>query len=574
MKKLLIMMIALCVVLACTKEEETQFTGEGAVGIRLNWVKGGKGNHQTASPPQGLVEMEVEISGDGIDPAIVEKFSGTDLEDSSGVISGVPAGTNRTVIVRGKNDVDEIIAEGTESGVTISKNQTNVVSITITPKGSWILVDQENLSFGNVPTGIGEAIKSIYIENPGDQQLEITNFIFPEGFHTEEANPPIYINTDEIMEVKIVFEPTENKGYGGDLEIQSNAKNKPVFPISLSGTGTDEPYIDVMPNELNYGDVNIFEPPKIDSLFIENIGTEKLAIESVYFSSNAFFSNPEIPPVMELMPGESGKLDIFFAPETAGNYNDTLFIESNSYENDVFMISVNGVGKEGSMIVTEPEHEIDFGAHPVGEPSYPYDIMVYNVGDKELIINDLFFEGDSENFSTDFQTPSFIAKGDSLPLPIVFYPNAEQEYNCDFHIYSNAQNQPDKAIYLHGVGASGSFISVMPYFVHFGEVEIDTESDPMPIVIDNNGDEPLDITDLIFSAPDIFYSPDQPPIQIQPGNSQPIDVIFHPTEEMTYDETLTIIHNAANEINPISLDGTGIPPAIPEDRIKEVNCKK
>jgi hypothetical protein len=40
---------------------------------------------------------------------------------------------------------------------------------------------------------------------------------------------------------------------------------------------------------------------------------------------------------------------------------------------------------------------------------------------------------------------------------------------------------------------------------------------------------------------------------------------------MTYDETLTIIHNAANEINPISLDGTGIPPAIPEGAVAYYN---
>ena len=86
------------------------------------------------------------------------------------------------------------------------------------------------------------------------------------------------------------------------------------------------------------------------------------------------------------------------------------------------------------------------------------------------------------------------------------------------------------------------------------------DSDSKALILRNKGIEPLQITELNLSDPDHFRL--QPilvtPLQIDPGESLRLDVVFSPENDTLYDETLSIAStDPENPVQSIHLSGLG-----------------
>ncbi len=99
-------------------------------------------------------------------------------------------------------------------------------------------------------------------------------------------------------------------------------------------------------------------------------------------------------------------------------------------------------------------------------------------------------------------------------------------------------------------------IEVTPSSLSFGTVEVN-ESKEMNLTIYNQGPVELNIQDLQFSD-DVFFSPIDGPTNVPPYGNLVVPVMFIPEEPVLYEETLTILSDAANDPEvEISLSGTG-----------------
>ncbi len=100
-------------------------------------------------------------------------------------------------------------------------------------------------------------------------------------------------------------------------------------------------------------------------------------------------------------------------------------------------------------------------------------------------------------------------------------------------------------------------IEVSPISLNFGTVEVN-ESKEMNLTIYNQGPVELNIQDFQFSD-DVFFSPIDGPTTIPPYGNLVLPVMFIPEEPVVYQETMTILSDAANDPEvEISLSGEGV----------------
>ncbi len=121
-------------------------------------------------------------------------------------------------------------------------------------KGPFLLVDRDSLGF-DTENGSGTYVgtitrNSLYLENRGDQALEITaitkggqnpgafTLFLPEGF---SETSPIRLQSLERAFVQVEFAPTQAREYAATLTIQSNAANAATKEIPMSGKGFPPP---------------------------------------------------------------------------------------------------------------------------------------------------------------------------------------------------------------------------------------------------------------------------------------------------------------------------------------------
>ncbi|TVR39026.1 MAG: choice-of-anchor D domain-containing protein [Bacteroidia bacterium] len=100
-------------------------------------------------------------------------------------------------------------------------------------------------------------------------------------------------------------------------------------------------------------------------------------------------------------------------------------------------------------------------------------------------------------------------------------------------------------------------IEISPASLAFGEVETGTSAE-LTLMVYNHGPVTLNLLDLQFSD-DVFFCPTDGPHWVEPFGSLALPVVFFPEEEGVYNETLTIVSDAANapEVT-VNLSGEGV----------------
>jgi len=119
-------------------------------------------------------------------------------------------------------------------------------------KGPFLFVDRESMGFDQEfgsGTYVGAAtFNALYIENRGDQPLEITEVIkaapaeFTLQLPQELADgQPLVLQSRAHTSIQVQFKPTREQTYDGKFTVRSNALNTPQKDVILSGKGVKAP---------------------------------------------------------------------------------------------------------------------------------------------------------------------------------------------------------------------------------------------------------------------------------------------------------------------------------------------
>ena len=298
-------------------------------------------------------------------------------------------------------------------------------------------------------------------------------------------------------------------------------------------------------------------------LYLHNIGNANLSITSLSISPSQFSlsSTPVLP--LTLPPGSQQALDLVFHPASTATLSGTLTVQSNSYGGNLD-IPLQGQGMLSPDLTVSPAPTVDFGPVLTGHTA-SLALHLGNQGNANLTITSITVAGGSPAFSwTGAALPLTLAPGGSQNLNLSFHPTGISTYSDTLVISSNDPRKSAVRLALTGSGISQPDIQLSPVFLDFQTVSVGGAKS-LAFAILNTGGSLLTVNSLAltgtgFSLP----SPPSVPFQINPGNTQNIQVDFSPSVTAAYSGQVQVQSNAPlSPTATVSLSGVGAVPPPP-----------
>ncbi len=223
---------------------------------------------------------------------------------------------------------------------------------------------EESLAFGNVNIGQEKTI-DLRIRNIGSDTCDISNirgrgntttyFSFP----TQNFSIPV----GRSVFLPVTFAPVPPSGNNpfeeipilcGTTAIEMSVNSGPMGAVetesvSLSGTGT-RPDIDVIPGDLEFGEVTVGCCSQEERIAIYNSGDGTLSINElgILSTSDPGFTVTRPPADTELAPGESTELFVRYCASSESSASGLLEIQSTDDNEEYFTVSLGAIGTTDS----------------------------------------------------------------------------------------------------------------------------------------------------------------------------------------------------------------------------------
>jgi hypothetical protein len=115
-------------------------------------------------------------------------------------------------------------------------------------------------------------------------------------------------------------------------------------------------------------------------------------------------------------------------------------------------------------------------------------------------------------------------------------------------------------------------IDVSPFTYDFGDIIVGSASDPVDIIISNNGGSDLTVSDISLSDDTNYSLAGDTVATIAPGNNHTVTVTFAPTSTGVFDANLAIISNDPDSPSvDVLLSGQGVPVPEPDISVSPEN---
>jgi len=292
----------------------------------------------------------------------------------------------------------------------------------------------EKVEFGNFGCD-ATADTTVMLYNLSDADIEIESFDFTDGTNFSSSNSSTSVRAKDSLEINIQFSPNSIGIFTDTLNIGTNLSGKDAkLKVAVSGTRdtTDILFVD-MP--LEFGTIRPNTSEVETSKIVNNSQSDlelNVPIDLGLFELIA--ANPET-----VAPGDTAELSFRFK----GYENDTTFTTNfpilqgceSVFEQE---LSVNVSNGPALIEVTD---ELDMGVWNCKD-SLIRSINIKNIGESNLILNDLYFETDQ---ATQFKlmqnyTSSVILPENDIEIEFIYYPDAIGDITTNLVVESNGLN--------------------------------------------------------------------------------------------------------------------------------------
>ncbi|MBS3740736.1 MAG: PQQ-binding-like beta-propeller repeat protein [Candidatus Cloacimonetes bacterium] len=206
-----------------------------------------------------------------------------------------------------------------------------------------ISVPVDNHDFGNVVVG-DSASWDLTINNVGTGDLIIDDITF------SPTVSPLYcdwtfpdtISASGSHSIPIIFQPDEI----GELDciatiFNSDLLNPEVYVDLYGDAVVDGPYLNLPDSTHAYGLVRLNSTNAWD-MPVHNAGDELLVVDSIYTTSDDLYLNPDINFPMNVGILDTEFVKVWFSPSQPINYDETIYLESNTITGDTEEATVTG----------------------------------------------------------------------------------------------------------------------------------------------------------------------------------------------------------------------------------------
>ncbi|MFC1561843.1 choice-of-anchor D domain-containing protein [candidate division KSB1 bacterium] len=182
-------------------------------------------------------------------------------------------------------------------------------------------------------------------------------------------------------------------------------------------------------------------------------------------------------------------------------------------------------------------------------------VSVWNAGGDSLHIDSTYIS--MTEFTIEPVDTTGILAGDSVQFKVIFSPTADSTYADSIYFYSNDPLNSPFALSVQGIGYQLiPLISVSTDSLDFDSVYV-SMPDTLSLWVYSDSTGALDI-DSVVSSPEFVVEPFDT-LGIPPGDSVLFSVIFTPTADSTYMDSLLFYSNdPVNSPSALNVQGTGV----------------
>ncbi|MEO1267209.1 MAG: choice-of-anchor D domain-containing protein, partial [Myxococcota bacterium] len=396
-----------------------------------------------------------------------------------------------------------------------------------------LVVSPTSLTFSAATVDRPETL-ALEIRNAGTGELRGFSYALNPSVGPFSFEDPqiVSLKEGESVNMRVTYSPIDERNDFGQLAITASGQTELVDLNTL--VPTRELQCEPSPIVFSNSEIGV---EQTQTVVVRNIGTLPLTVTgtTLEFGDAVTVAQP-LAANVELRPDEASNLELSFVPDSGGNLEDRLFIETAEAE-EPFVCLIRTSTSVPLIDLSPPR--IDFGNVPTGA-TVEEDVLVINRGDAPLVLEAVaMLRGSSEDFTlvNAPEEPISIEVGDNATITIAYTAGAEVA-NGTAIFFSNDPIEPELSLPLLG-RPSEPDIGVDPTSINFGNVGISVSS-PRELAIFNNGAEALEIqsVELDGGSADFRLQPDPgfPPINgggtttIEPGALARISVVYAPTD--------------------------------------------
>jgi Abnormal spindle-like microcephaly-assoc'd, ASPM-SPD-2-Hydin len=318
-----------------------------------------------------------------------------------------------------------IASTATNSNLDIPLSATAVMAGTLTAGSA-------TLSWGNVPVGTSQNQPETLTNSGGSSVTVSQASVSGAGFSVSGLTLPMTLAPGQSTSFSIGFAPSSGGNKTGTLNIASDASN-PSLAVALSGTGQTPGMLGASSSTISFGGIQVGSNGSQPETLTNTGGTD-VKISAATVTGNDFnITGLSVP--MTLVPGQSFTFGVSFAPSSGGSASGAITVTSDA-ANASLTISLSGSGTVPGQLNISPT-TLDFGSVIVGQ-------------NKSLTAN-LSASGSNVTVSSASVTtsefklsgislPLTVTAGQSVPITIVFTPQASGTAGATLSFASNATN--------------------------------------------------------------------------------------------------------------------------------------
>ena len=419
-----------------------------------------------------------------------------------------------------------------------------------------LTLDGSGLVFNPQTVGVASTTQTFSVANTGNVPVTIFSAVATGDFLATGCVQTLAPGS--ICGVRVTFTPSAAGARSGVVTITDSTAASP-HSFTLTGTGVASTQtITISPNALDFADQPVGQTSaRTLSIVVTNTGNAIVNFDRVVESGDFRITSNSCTALAFRTPPAGCTVNVVFTPTAAGpRTGSVVFTDSASGSPQTVTLSGNGLVVSDTATVSPAS--IAFSSQPVGLPSTTQNVTITNTGNVPINLDSATLAGaDPGDFSqTNCGLPVAITPTRTCTFTLTFTPTATGSRTATLSITDDAgtQNVP-----LTGTGTAVSLsIGFSPATITFQGQATGTTSPVQNLVVANNGDEPLVISNMVFAGN--YSSPSNPcSTTIQPNASCNTQVVFAPTGALgAQTGSITFTDNAGGGSQVVNLTGQNV----------------
>jgi len=380
-----------------------------------------------------------------------------------------------------------------------------------------IVVTPVSLDFGSIRVGTTSLDKMVDFSNlSAVQQTLLSMTSTSPAFSFNPPALPFTLDPNLGSTLNVAFTPDRVGSFREFIEIGYDHPASPTV-IELKGTGV-EAVASFNLTSIDFNPQAVGTTSSVKQAVLTNTGTATMTVTAVTATPPFTITVPTTGFVLN--PGASQVIGVTYTPTVSGAINGTVDVTSDASVSPA-TFSVSGIGLGPPVFLDLPE--LTFAPQKVGTTGLTRLVNIVNSGTGEVQFTSVTATGPFAIVAplTVFSLPP----GEVATIEVAFTPTATGVQTGTLSVASNDAGSPHQ-IPLTGFGTAG-VVAVNPGALGFGDIRLGTRSFEQPLVVTNQGDASVTVTQVTATA-GLVVGGRALPFGLLPGAQETLTVTFEP----------------------------------------------